>query len=180
MSIYVFRADIAAEFDLEHLVAALDDNKDSIEDAGLFDALATAVDAQVQAHVDLVAARGLPVLPATYARQMAKTFMCALLFRRRGVEDGSNPFAKSETALREQVASIVSGDLPTVPRTLSILTTESSSDQFITELDEAATSSTTAATTTVVPIIEAPDGTKWRMKIKLSGGQVVSYWEEVA
>ena len=178
MSTYVFRSDIAAEFDLEHLLAALDDNKDTIEDAGLFDALATAVDAQVQAQVDLVAARGLPVLPATYARQMAKTFMGALLFRRRGVEDGSNPFAKSEAALREQVASIVSGDLPTVPRTLSILTTESSSYQFITELDETATS--TSAATSTVPILEAPDGSQWQMKIKMSGGQVVHYWEEVA
>ena len=55
---YVTRADIEAEIDSYHLTAALDDNKDGVEDAGLFDALAAATEAQVSAHADAIAQLG--------------------------------------------------------------------------------------------------------------------------
>jgi len=178
MSTYVTRADIEAELDSYHLAAALDDNKDGAEDAGLFTALAGSVDAQVSAHADMISQLGYPTPPATLLRYCARVFMCALLFRRRGTGDGENPYAQAEKDLRDKLGQIESGTLKTKPIALAIISTGPSTHVFDSSFD--AGTETASATSATVTVIEGPDGKLWQMKIKYLSGQPVHYWEEVA
>lgn len=175
---YVTRADIEAEIDSYHLTAALDDNKDGAEDAGLFDALAAATEAQVSAHADAIAQLGYPAPPATLLRYCARVFLCALLFRRRGTGDNENPYAQSEKDLRTKLDGIEKGERPTSSQSLSIISTSTTAHAFDATYD--ASTTTTAATSSTDVVIDAPDGTQWRLKIKLLSGQPVHYWEEVS
>jgi len=178
MSTYVTRADIEAELDSYHLAAALDDDKDGAEDAGLFTALAGSVDAQVSAHADMISQLGYPTPPATLLRYCARVFMCALLFRRRGTGDGENPYAQPEKDLRDKLGQIESGTLKTKAPTLSIVSTTTTAHVFDADADSETTSETSTSASELV--IEGPDGALWQMKIKYLSGQPVHYWEEVA
>lgn len=172
---YVYRVDIEAEIDAEHLLAALDDDKDGAEDEGLFTELAASIDALIGGKMDMISAVSLPTPPVTFLRTCGRFMMCSLLMRRRGLSDESNPFAESAKDLMDQLTSIANGEQSVVPKTLSIITTETTLNRFIeTEAESSTTSGSSAVTLT------APDGTVYEMKIKYVSGVVTHYWEEVA
>jgi len=174
---YVVRADIEAEFDDAHLLQALDDDGDGAEDSGLFDALASSVDAMVSSHADMIAALGLPTLPATFLRYCARVFMCALLIRRRGSVDEMNPFATPEKEIRSRLERIESGEIDVKPKTFTMLTTSTSFHRFSDKDNPDVQEATFDSTTTVV--LPGPDGKSWRLKLKYLSGKPVHYWEEV-
>lgn len=173
---YVIRADIEAEFDDMHLLAALDDNRDGVEDSGLFDALSASIDALVASHADMTAQLGLPALPATFLRYCARIFMCALLVRRRGAVDEMNPFASKEKELRARLEKIESGEIDIKPQTFSMLTTTTKFYRFADVENEGDYSRTSETVSGVV--LPGPDDRSWRLRLKYLSGQPVHYWEE--
>lgn len=178
---YVVRADIEAEMDSYHLAAALDDDKDGVEDTGLFTALSGAIDAKVAAYADLISQLGYPTPPATLLRYCAQVFFCALLFSRRGIGESENPYSAKAKELHDKLDAIESGELSTRSQSPSIIaTTNSSTDLFDQTYVSSLTTTTSTATTSTTVIIAAPDGTRWQLKVKLLSGQPVHYWEEVA
>lgn len=177
---YVVRADIEAEMDSYHLAAALDDNKDGVEDAGLFDALSGAIDAKVAAYADLIAQLGYPTPPATLLRYCAQVFFCALLFSRRGIGESENPYSAKAKELQDKLNAIESGELSTRSQSLSIIATTQTPNIFDSTYDASLTATATASTTPSTQITwTAPDGKTWNFKVKYLSGEPIHYWEEV-
>lgn len=110
MAIEIQRAAIEAEFDEQHLLEALDDDGDGAEDAGLFESLAAQAVAEVEGRAALVALAH-PAPPAAFLNRAAVACLCAMLFRRRGVEDDQNPFADREKAAFDLLDKLASGDI---------------------------------------------------------------------
>lgn len=175
MGIYVKREDIISEFDGDRLIYSLDDNGDGSEDEGLFDSLATSVDAIVASHADMIRKIGFPPLPETFLRYCGRVFMCAMLVRRKGAADEMNPFAGPEREIRQRLERIESGEINIRPKTFTMLTTMTTFHRFgPRDMQTSATSD--SAGDVVLP---GPDGKKWRLKIKYLSGKPVHYWEEV-
>jgi phage gp36-like protein len=112
---YFERADLVGPVPAQFILQALDDNGDGVEDDGAFDTLrknaCDDVDALLSPMFDTPFATPFPVLVS----QAARTFAAALLYRRRGVLDASNPFAKDATAMSAKLTAIVEKDQP-VPK----------------------------------------------------------------
>lgn len=108
---YVTRADVAAEIDSTRLAALLDDDHDGAEDAGLFAALAAAVDAEIDGSLGMTYAVPFTTTPP-FVRLAAKVLMCDLMFRRAGTGGDLNPFRDRSTDIRDRLAAIADGSVP--------------------------------------------------------------------
>jgi len=113
--IYFTRAELEGKVPTQFITQALDDNGDGVEDDGAFDTLCTNisndVDALLSPLFDVPFADPFPVL----INQAARTFAAAELYRRRGVEDQRNPFAKDARDLSAKLTRIVQKQEP-VPK----------------------------------------------------------------
>ena len=87
----------------------LDDNLDSIEDEGLFEALALDAGNQVEAY--LAAKYTVPFLAPvpSFVRQCAKIFCAEMLYQRRGIAKDANPWTRQADTLRARLERIASG-----------------------------------------------------------------------
>lgn len=110
MATTIQRAAIEAEFDAQHLLEALDDDGDGLEDSGLFSSLAAQAAAEVDARAALVALAH-PAPPAAFLERAGVACLCAMLFRRRGVADDQNPFAEREKKALETLDKLADGSI---------------------------------------------------------------------
>lgn len=112
---YVLIGDLEGELPPQFLVQALDDNGDGVADAGVW----TKVLAAVSSEIDGLLGQRFSVpfqnpLPAVVVHS-ARTLALATLYRRRGIEDKANPFAKAAESVRQKLAAIGSGKEPLTP-----------------------------------------------------------------
>ena len=129
--IYFSRAELAGLVPAQFILQALDDNGDGVEDDGAFDILCQHacddVDALCSPLFTVPFADPFPVL----VKQAAHTFAAALLYRRRGIEDQKNPFAKDARELAAKITRIVQKaepvpkDFPVSVPTVSAITEKS-------------------------------------------------------
>lgn len=104
MSNYVNRAWIAQRVPPQTLLEALDDNADGQEDDGLFDGLAESVSNDIDEKL------GPDATVATALRTSAANILfCSLVYKRRGIADASNPWAKRETETLKELNDIATG-----------------------------------------------------------------------
>lgn len=93
----------------ENFALMLDDDKDGIEDPGLFDALAAdasdAVDAYLSAKYAVPFAGYVP----PFVRLCAKVICAEMLYMRRGVARDANPWTKQADTLRTRLEKIAAG-----------------------------------------------------------------------
>lgn len=114
MSAYHTRASVAGSIPPDFLLEALDDDRDGIEDAGLYDVIAENASNEVDAF--LGARIAVPMAtPAPIAVQASRVFCLETLYARRGYSektDPPNPWAVQAKALRERLGRIASGEEP--------------------------------------------------------------------
>jgi phage gp36-like protein len=111
---YHSRESVVAELPPEFLLEALDDDRDGIEDTGLYDAVAAAASEAVDAY--LGARVPVPLAtPSALASQASRVFALESLYARRGYSaksDPPNPWHARATDLRARLARIAAGDEP--------------------------------------------------------------------
>lgn len=90
---YFTRSEIVAKLPADHLLEALDDDGDGVEDPGLFDQLVAS--AECQAHALLVNRYDTPLPPEMdehkAVAEAVKTFLLEELYKRRGWFEDSTP-----------------------------------------------------------------------------------------
>ena len=182
MAIYVFRDDVSAELDADHLSKYLDDNGDGTEDAGLFNLLADAVDNEILGAIATLPQDVITALQ-TYLRYCGKVLFCSMAYRRKGVADDNNPFAKLAEGVRERLGEIQKGEVSFRQlKTMSFLIPARSSNPFASaseRIENYGSSNPSYSSASGQLVLTATDGTQWRMVVSYSGGQVVHSWEEV-
>lgn len=92
----------------EPFALMLDDDKDGIEDDGLFDVLAQAASDQVDGYLGGRYEVPFSAVPA-FVRQCAQAFCAESLYQRRGVARDANPWSRQADALRERLQRISEG-----------------------------------------------------------------------
>jgi phage gp36-like protein len=116
---YIAQSDIEGLIPAEFLVQALDDNGDGQPDAGVWDKVALivqeAIDGAVGAVYRVPFAAPLPSIIQACARALA----CDTLYKRRGIADALNPWAKPAADARAALKRLADGDdfLPGLTRT---------------------------------------------------------------
>lgn len=127
---YLELTDLRGMIPARHLLEALDDDNDGVEDEGIFDLVRTdaqqAVDGPLSGRFAVPFSGELPAL----VRLAAKIFACEIIYKRRGVEDEKNPFRSQARDLRDTLAAIgeskrpAPSDFPSVAKPGAILITE--------------------------------------------------------
>ena len=119
--LYFARADITGMIPAEFILQALDDNGDGVEDTGLWDTLAAnacdEADAICSSMFTVPFVAPVPVLIA----QTAQSIMAASLYRRRGIEDQKNPYAKEAAEKCAKLTRIIQKKEP-VPKDFPVST----------------------------------------------------------
>lgn len=116
---YFTRKSVEGKIPPEFLLDALDDNRDGVEDPGIYDAVAenacTAVDAFLGSRWPVPFPAGsVPPL----ARQAALVFALEELYQRRGWSENTsppNPWSAQANALRTRLGRISAGEEPLRP-----------------------------------------------------------------
>ena len=182
MSLYVYRSDIEAEIDNEHLTKFLADSETGEETEGLFTKLADAVDAEILGNIASLPQDVITALQA-YLRHCGKVLFCSMAFRRKGVADEQNPFAKLAEGVRERLSEIQKGDVSFRQlKSLSFLVPARSSNPFAVaseRIENIGSANPSYSSASGQLVLTATDGTQWRMVVSYSGGQVVHSWEAI-
>lgn len=105
MSNYVNRSWVETKVPSQHLLEALDDDGDGVEDDGLFDKLAESVSGDVDSIIGADATVG-----AALRTSAANIFFCATIYKRRGVGDAANPWAGDATKMTKKLEAIATGE----------------------------------------------------------------------
>jgi phage gp36-like protein len=107
---YVTQAQIETAIPAQHLVEALDDDRDGSADAGLLDSViaqaSQAVDAFLSPRYDVPFDDPAPSPVA----ESAFVFVCELLYQRRGLHGDENPFTERADAWRKKLEAIAKGE----------------------------------------------------------------------
>jgi len=106
---YAVRTDIETEIPPAFLVEALDDDADGIEDAGLWDAINAAVDAEIEGYLSRRYPLPLADVPPSL-RAGAAALVLEKLHGRRGKSGDKNPATKRAADFRKMLEAIASGD----------------------------------------------------------------------
>jgi len=88
----------------------LDDDLDGVEDAGLFDSLASDASGQVDGYLSAQYAVPFSGTVPPFVRQCAKIFVAEILYARRGIVRDANPWTKQADMLRTRLERIAKGD----------------------------------------------------------------------
>lgn len=111
---YHTRESVAGTIPPAFLLEALDDDRDGVEDSGLYEVIAenasNEVDGFLGARVDVPMAEPVPI-----AVQASRIFCMEALYIRRGYSeetDPPNPWAAQAKAMRARLGRIASGDEP--------------------------------------------------------------------
>ena len=89
----------------QFLIEALDDDSDGNEDAGVFDGLAESVSGDVDSMIGEDATVGVAL-----RTMAADIFLLSTLYRRRGIADAANPWAKQEADMKKKLDAIAKGE----------------------------------------------------------------------
>lgn len=108
---YLVRADVEAKIPPTQIVEALDDDNDQVEDVGLWEKIATAIDNDIDGSLSQRYTLPLPTPPA-YLRAGACALACEILYQRRGVAADMNPFTSAAGKFRSKLDAIASGKEP--------------------------------------------------------------------
>jgi phage gp36-like protein len=109
---YITREEIQNEIPALHLTEALDDDRDGVEDAGLFDALVAQASLQVDSYLASVFTVPFTgtTIPST-VRQAAYLFLGELIYARRPHVSAKNPFTDRADAMRKRLELIGTGKI---------------------------------------------------------------------
>lgn len=113
MSAYVERAQIEALVPPAFLLEALDDDNDGTEDDGVFDAIVTGAQDEVDSYLGAVTPVPFAGTVPSLAKVAAKLFVLEALFARRGYSkdtDPRNPWASQATGMRAKLGRISAGE----------------------------------------------------------------------
>lgn len=182
MAVYIFRADVEAEIDGEHLTKFLSDSDTGEETVGLFNKLADSVDAEIMGHISSMPSNIVLAL-SPYFRHCGKVLFCSLAYRRKGIANESNPFEALAKEVRSRLAEIQKGEITFKQlKTFNYLIPSKSGNKFSKDSGKienfcGASSSYTFESGEL--ILTAPDGKKYQMVVSYSGGAVIHSWEEV-
>jgi phage gp36-like protein len=109
---YISRDELEARVERELIRQALDDDKDGVEDAGMWDKVYASVEKEI--HGALEGRYALPFnapIPAVVS-DAALCLMAHALYIRRGIAGDQNPWTKQAEAIRKKLEAIGKGDLP--------------------------------------------------------------------
>lgn len=105
---YTTQAKIEANLPPAFLVDALDDDRDGDADTGLLDAVIASADTRIDGILGQKYETPFSPVPAVVAEASLIFTLCAL-YRRRGIADDANPWAKRETQVEAKLNRIGSG-----------------------------------------------------------------------
>lgn len=105
---YVLRPDVETKIPPAFVVQALDDDADGVEDTGAWDALAAAVDAEIDGYLSRRFPLPLSDTPAAL-RSGACILACEAIHQRRGAYGDKNPFTVHADAFRARLEAIAAG-----------------------------------------------------------------------
>ena len=108
---YISHSDLEARVEPELIRQALDDDKDGVEDSGLWEKVMASVEKEI--HGALESRYAIPFdLPYPAAVVDATlTLMAHALYIRRGLSGDQNPWTKQAEAIRTKLDKIGKGDL---------------------------------------------------------------------
>lgn len=106
---YVTQNQIETAIPAQHLVDALDDDRDQVADAGKLDEVIAAASQQVDSYLESRYTVPFTTVPKKVA-EAAFTFTCELLYQRRGLFGDDNPWFKRAEAWRELLKKIGEGE----------------------------------------------------------------------
>lgn len=106
---YVTQTQIETAIPPTHLTDALDDNRDGTADTGKLTAVIDQASQQVDALLESRYAVPFVTVPKKVA-EAAFTFVCELLYQRRGLFGDDNPWFKRAEQWRETLKAIGSGE----------------------------------------------------------------------
>ena len=181
MALYVNRNDVTAEIDAQHLLKFMDDNKDGVEDAGLFNALAESVDNEL---LGIVAAlpSDVALSLSSWLRSCGKYLFCSLAYRRKGAVGDANPYEKTVESIRQRLDEIQSGDISfRQVKTLSFLTPARTNvfSPSVSRIENFPSTTPSYTANSGELILTAEDGKTYKMVAVYSGSTVTHKWEEV-
>ncbi len=97
--------DLTGDMPEQKLIEALDDDQDGLADEKAFDAALASANARAEA----LFGGAVPAQYSTAADYAVRVFMLDILYRRRGVADESNPWAKIADAQEARLRALASG-----------------------------------------------------------------------
>lgn len=106
---YVTQSDLESRVPAAFITQALDDNGDGEADAGLWDKVAAAVDAQINGRLEGRYAVPLAAPLPSVVTEAALVLAAEALYLRRGLSGDQNPWAKQAEAVRERLERIGTG-----------------------------------------------------------------------
>jgi len=115
MADYVTQSDMTARIPVSFVTQALDDNGDGVADDGAWDAVQSAVQAEIDGTLSVRYRTPFNSPVPSVVLRSAQVLAAALLYQRRGIADKENPFSNQADAIRQTLAKIASGDLPLDP-----------------------------------------------------------------
>lgn len=108
---YITRTDIVIELRPADLIAALDDNRDGVEDVGLLDSIIAKTSRDVDGSLGGAYATPFSAPFPPKVVEATRIFVLETLFRRRNYTDDANPFAAQAHDLRQELRQIARGDI---------------------------------------------------------------------
>jgi len=112
---YVCLSDLTADIPPDFITQALDDNGDGAQDEGLWDLIASRIAEEIDGAIGRRYSLPLVEPYPEFVTSSAKTLACDKLYKRRGIEDMKNPWAKAAAAVRATLKDIMLGDEPLSP-----------------------------------------------------------------
>lgn len=109
---YVTMSDMNARIPGDFLIQALDDNGDGAADTGVWDQVKSAVETDINGTLSKRFKTPFANPVPAFVLKCAAVFAAALLYRRRGMTDDKNPWAKEEETLKKELTAIANGDAP--------------------------------------------------------------------
>ena len=97
--------DLTGDMPEQMIIAALDDDRDGFADEKAFGAALASANARAEA----IFGGAVPPQYATAADYAVRTFLLDILYRRRGVADESNPWAKLADEQEARLRALASG-----------------------------------------------------------------------
>jgi phage gp36-like protein len=106
---YITQSDLESRVPPAFIVQALDDDGDGEADAGLWDKVASAVDAQINGRLEGRYAVPLAAPVPAVVIEAALVLAAEALYLRRGISGDQNPWSKQADGIRDRLERIGSG-----------------------------------------------------------------------
>ncbi len=112
---YILHEDLKGDIPDQFLMEALDDDEDGVADAGIFDQ----IESRARERIDGILGQRFTVpftgpLPPI-VKSSARILVLSALYKRRGLIEEKNPWAKEEVAVLKKLDAIASGEQALTP-----------------------------------------------------------------